>query len=157
MTAPGPSCSPATAGPGVALGVLGSRLRGSTLILCVLLAGCAQPPAARSGGPVPDRIVSTNPCADAILLRLVPAQRIAAISRYSRDPAATSIPLDVARRFRSTAGTAEEVIALRPALVLTSSFTPLATRDAYARAGLKTLLLDSPTSIAASEAEDAFA
>jgi len=114
-----------------------------------LLAGCAQAPAASRGGG----IVSTNPCADAILLRLVPAQRIAAISAYSQDRAATSIPLDVARRFRSTAGTAEEVIALKPDLVLTSSFTPLATRDAYARAGLKTLLLDSPTSIAASEAQ----
>jgi iron complex transport system substrate-binding protein len=119
-------------------------------LLACLLAGCAQAqaPAAHGGG-----IVSTNPCADAILLRLVPAQRIAAISAYSQDPAASSIPIDLARRFPSTAGTAEEVIALNPALVLTSSFTPQATRDAYARAGLKTLLLDSPTTAAASEAQ----
>jgi len=127
--------------------------RAIPLALC-LLAGCAQAPAASRGGGVgPHHIVSTNPCADAILLRLVPAQRIAAISRYSQDSAATSVPLEVARRFRSTAGTAEEVIALEPDLVLTSSFTPPATRNAYARAGLKTLLLDSPTSIAASEAQ----
>ena len=88
-----------------------------------------------------------------MLVRLVAPGRIAAISHYSHDPAATSLPLAVARRFRATAGTAEEVIALRPALVLASTFTPPATRDAYARAGLRTMYLDSPTTIAASIAQ----
>ncbi|WP_353205483.1 ABC transporter substrate-binding protein [Sphingomonas sp.] len=117
-------------------------------LLAVVLVGCAAP--ARM--PVSGGIVSTNPCADAILVDLAP-ERLSAISFYSHDPAATSLPLDVARRFPATAGTAEEVIALRPALVVTSSFTPLATRAAYTRAGLKTLLLDSPASVAASEAQ----
>ena len=122
-------------------------------LLVVLLAGCAAPvriPA--SGGPHSGGIVSTNPCADAILVDLAP-ERLTAISRYSHDPAATSLPLEVALRFPATAGTAEEVIALRPALIVTSSFTPLATRAAYERAGLKTLLLDSPATVAASEAQ----
>lgn len=118
-------------------------------LLALALAGCAAPVRAPGGGG----IVSTNPCADAILIELVPPARIAAISHYSQDPAATSIPIEVARRFRSTAGTAEEVIALNPDLVLTSSFTPASTRNAYARAGLKTLLLDSPTTIAASKTQ----
>ena len=128
------------------------------LLLAVSLAGCAAParvPASggpQSGGPSSGGIVSTNPCADAMLVELAP-DRLSAISFYSHDPAATSLPLDVARRFPATAGTAEEVIALRPALVVTSSFTPLATRAAYERAGLKTLLLDSPATIAASEAQ----
>lgn len=122
-------------------------MRGA-ILLATALAGCAQPSPAPAGG-----IVSTNPCADAVLVRLVPASRIAAISHYSHDPVAGSLPMSVARRYRSTAGTAEEVIALRPSLVLTSSFTPLATREAYARAGLRTLVLGSPTSIAASEAQ----
>lgn len=113
----------------------------------MLLTACAQPPA-RGGG-----IVSVNPCADAMLVRLVPPDRIAAISRYSHDPTATSITLDVARRFRATAGTAEEVVAMRPDLVLASSFTPPATRAAFARAGLKALYLDSPTTIEASRAQ----
>ncbi|VVT02339.1 ABC transporter substrate-binding protein [Sphingomonas sp. EC-HK361] len=115
----------------------------------LLLAGCAPAhPAVRGGG-----IVSTNPCADAILLRFAAPDRIAAISRYSQDPAATSIDLETARKFRGVAGTAEEVIALKPALVLTSSFTPAATRRAYARAGLRLLSLDAPATIAASEAQ----
>ncbi len=46
------------------------------------------------------------------------------------------MPLDMARRFRSTAGTAEEVIALAPDLVVASAFTPPATRAAFERAGL---------------------
>jgi iron complex transport system substrate-binding protein len=122
-------------------------MRGA-ILLVTALAGCAQQPSVPAGG-----IVSTNPCADAILVRLVPASRITAISHYSHDPVAGSLPMPVARRFRATAGTAEEVIALRPSLVLTSSFTPIATRDAYARAGLKTLVLGSPTSVVASEAQ----
>lgn len=117
------------------------------LNLSLMTAGCAaQPP--RGGG-----IVSTNPCADAMLVELVPPQRIAAISHYSHDPMATSIPLQVASRFRVTHGTAEEIVTMRPELVIASSFTAPATREAYRRAGLKTLYLDSPTTIEASKAQ----
>jgi len=117
-------------------------------LLFLTLAGCTQPAAPSRGG-----IVSTNPCADAMLVELVPPGRIAAISHYSLEPDASSMPLDVARRFVTTAGTAEEVVGLRPDLVVTSSFTPPATLAAYQRAGLKVLTLDSPTTIAASEAQ----
>lgn len=125
------------------------RVAAGVTLLCVAMAGCAAPPPRGGGGG----IVSTNPCADAMLVELVPPGRIAAISHYSADPRATSIPLSVARRFRTTTGTAEEVIALDPALVVASSFTQPATRAAYARAGLKVLYLDSPTTIAASQAQ----
>ncbi|MBA17365.1 MAG: ABC transporter substrate-binding protein [Sphingomonas sp.] len=114
----------------------------------LLLAGCGTAPVPRGGG-----IVSTNPCADAMLVQLVPAQRIAAISHYSADPMASSIPAKVAARFRTTRGDAEDVIAMQPDLVIASSFTSASTRAAYARAGLNVLYLDSPTSIAASEAQ----
>lgn len=127
------------------MGVDNKTMR-AILLLALLLAGCAAGEPARGGG-----IVSLNPCADQLLLALVPPQRIAAISHYSQDPRATSIPLDVARRFRTTAGTAEEVIALAPDLVVATSFTPPATRAAFARAGLNTLYLGSPTTVAASK------
>lgn len=126
------------------------------LLLALLLAGCsgAAPTLVdERGGDSGRGIVSLNPCVDQLLLALVPPQRIAAISHYSQDPRATSLPLDVARRFRATAGTAEEVIALAPELVIASSFTPPATRAAFERAGLRTLYLDSPTTIAASRAQ----
>lgn len=117
------------------------------LPLLLAIAACA-PAAERRGG-----IVSLNPCADQLLVALVPPGRIAAISHYSQEPGATSLAPEVARRFRATAGTAEEVIALAPELVVASSFTPPATRAAFARAGLMTLYLDSPTTIAASKAQ----
>lgn len=124
-----------------------TKMRGAAL-LCLILAGCAAPPAAGGGG-----IVSTNPCADAMLVELVAPERIAAISHYSQDPAATSIPIELARRFRATTGTAEEVVSMHPDIVIASSFTSSSTREAYARAGLKTLYLNSPTSIEASKAQ----
>jgi iron complex transport system substrate-binding protein len=96
------------------------------------LMGCSATPL-----PATDRIVSTNPCLDAILVELVPVERIAAISHYSRDPRSTSMPLPLARRLGTTSGTAEEVIALRPGLVLASSFTAPATLGAYQRLGLE--------------------
>ncbi|MEH3158830.1 MAG: ABC transporter substrate-binding protein, partial [Sphingomonas taxi] len=57
------------------------------------------------------------------------------------------------RRYPATAGTAEEVIARHPDLVVTDTFAPAATRAAYARAGLEVLTLDSPATIAASKAQ----
>ena len=47
------------------------------------------------------------------------------------------MPVALARRFPATNGTAEEAIALRPGLVLASSFTPASTLGAYRRLGLK--------------------
>lgn len=121
---------------------------GAALLACLWLASCAAPPSTAGGG-----IVSMNPCADAMLMALVPPARIAAISHYSQRPDSTSIPLDVARRFRGTSGTAEEVIGMKPDLVIASSFTPPSTREAFARARLNTLYLDIPASIDASKAQ----
>jgi iron complex transport system substrate-binding protein len=113
--------------------------------LLLLVGACAASPP--RGG-----IVSTNPCADAILARVAP-EKLAAVSHYSHDAAATSMPLGLAKRWPALAGTAEEVIARRPDLVVTDSFAPAATRAAYARAGLKVLTLGSVSTIAESEAQ----
>jgi iron complex transport system substrate-binding protein len=127
-----------------------TRLGGMMLLLG--LAACAVPPAPPHHAGAP-RVASMNPCIDAILVRVADPKQILSISHYSQDPAATSIPLEVARRYSANAETAEEMIALRPDLVLASSFTPAATRRTFARAGLKTLYLDSPVTIAASEVQ----
>jgi iron complex transport system substrate-binding protein len=111
----------------------------------LLVSACAAP------APPPDtaRIVSTNPCLDAILVELVPPERIAAISHYSQDPRATSMSLARARRLPATSGTAEEVIALKPGLVLASSFTAPATLTAYRRLGLKVATFGTAATIEA--------
>lgn len=131
------------------------RRAGIAFSLCLALAGCGEKGVPASGGVEPERrtggIVSVNPCSDAVLMELVAPDRIAAISHYSMDPAATSISVDLARRFRSTTGTAEEVIALRPDLVISGSFVDPSTQSAWARAGLRVLYLGSPATIEQSQ------
>ncbi len=79
------------------------------------------------------RIVSLNPCVDAVLIRVADADQILAISHYSQDPDATSIPLEVAKRFRITSHTAEEVVALAPDHVLAGAHVSISTIHALER------------------------
>ncbi|HLZ84804.1 MAG TPA: ABC transporter substrate-binding protein [Caulobacteraceae bacterium] len=88
-------------------------------LLAALLAGAA---AAR---PAPGRVVSLNPCLDGILLEVADPGQIAALSHYSRNPAQSAIAA-AARRYPFTWGSAEEVVALRPDLVLTSGMGAMA-------------------------------
>jgi iron complex transport system substrate-binding protein len=82
-------------------------------------------------------IVSLNPCTDAILAEVADPEQILAVSHYSHDPRATSMPLAEAQRFRTTGGTVEEVLALDPAVVVAGSFLPPATAQAFARLGVR--------------------
>jgi iron complex transport system substrate-binding protein len=101
----------------------------------------------------PRRVVSLNPCIDAILMEVADPAQIAAISHYSRDPEATSIPLSQAGRFPFTYETAEEVVALRPDLVIAGRHVALATRNALARLGVPILFVEVPESVAESGAQ----
>lgn len=116
-----------------------------------LIAGCARAPVAQAPRPHP-LIVSLNPCSDAVLAEVADRRQIAAISSYSHDPRATSMDLAVARSFPATGGTAEEVLALHPDVVIAGSFLPPATRSAFARLGLRVETLgianDVPASLA---------
>jgi len=129
----------------------GGRWSGPLLAGVLLASGCA--PAA--SGPAVDgpTIVSLNPCLDAILVEVARPDQVLALSHYSRDPGSSSIPRAVAARYAVTGGTAEEVIALDPDLVLASSFLPQPTRTALERAGLRVETFGSPTSLAASTAQ----
>ncbi len=129
----------------------GGRWSGPLLAGVLLASGCA--PAAPEGGVEGPTIVSLNPCLDAILVEVARREQVLALSHYSRDPGSSSIPRDVAARFAVTGGTAEEVIALAPDLVLASSFLPQPTRTALERAGLRVETFGSPTSLAASTAQ----
>lgn len=99
----------------------------------------------------PKRIVSMNPCVDAILYEIAPHAHIAGISHYSQDPTATSTPLAWARRYPAIGDTAEAVVALQPDLVIASIHTARATRLALERLGVPLLLMGVPNSIAASK------
>jgi iron complex transport system substrate-binding protein len=98
-------------------------------------------------------ILSINPCVDALLRELAVDARIRAISHYSHDPRATSVPLDWARRFPATGGTAEEVIAHRPDLVIAGPHVAPATVAMLERLGIGVILLPVPRTIADSIAQ----
>ena len=116
-------------------------------LLALALAGCASapPPVPRGqGGPT---IVSLNPCTDAILAEVADPAQLLAVSHYSHDPRASSMNVATARRFRSTGGTAEEVAALAPDLVVGSSFMSPATRAALLRLAMRVETVGSPATV----------
>lgn len=121
-------------------------VRSSRLILLALLM-----PAMAGAKPV--RVVSLNPCIDSVLVRVADRGQVAAISHWSHDPAASSLPLALARQFPAHGGTAEEVIALKPDLVLMTPYTPPATRAALARLKVPSVSIGVPASIAESLAQ----
>ncbi|MFK0299527.1 ABC transporter substrate-binding protein [Brevundimonas sp. NPDC090276] len=106
----------------------------------------ASPAAAKLA---PRRVVSLNACLDAILVHVADRGQIAALSHYAREPVGSTIS-EVARTLPFTWETAEEVIALRPDLVLTSRHSALATRNALGRMNITTELFAVPDSVAAS-------
>ena len=110
-------------------------MRRLSVLLVVALGACAAPPSARHA-PRPT-IVSLNPCTDAILAEVADPGQLLAISHYSHDPRATSMPLTQARRFRATGGTVEEVLALDPDVVVAGAFLPPATARAFERLGIR--------------------
>lgn len=116
-----------------------------------LLAGCAS-----AAPPIPRErptIVSLNPCTDAILAEVADPAQILAISHYSHDPRSTSMEIAAAHRFRATGGTAEEVAALAPDVVVGSSFMAPATRTALERLGMRVETMGIAPTVAESIAQ----
>lgn len=121
-------------------------MRARTALL--LAFGLATPLAA-----APARVVSVNPCVDAILVEVADAGQIAGISHYSQDPRSTSMALATARRFTATSGTAEEIVALGPDLLLSGSHVAPATANALRRLGVPIVEIGIAESIAESRAQ----
>lgn len=129
---------------------LGRVRRAGLLAAAALAAGCAPAAPGRPADAAQPTIVSLNPCLDAILVELAPPAQVLALSHWSRDPGSSSVPQGVAARYGVTGGTAEEVIAARPDLVLASIYIPQPTKAALERAGLRVATFGSPTSVAES-------
>ena len=128
-------------------------MRRLPILALLLLGAChAQAPGV-DRQPTAPRIVSINPCIDAVLVRVADPAQIAGISHYSQEPLATSMSLAVANRFKATSGTAEEVVALRPDIVLSGSHVSPSTIAALARLGVKLVQFSVPATIAESNAQ----
>src|SRR5262245_29658790 len=84
--------------------------------------------------PEGGRVMSINLCTDALVLDLLPPERIVSVSflsRFSSDPGLAA----KAARVGVNYGLAEEVAAQNPALVLAGIFSATATRQALKRVG----------------------
>ena len=115
------------------------------------LAGCAAPPPAPS--TVHPTIVSLNLCADEILAEVAAPGQLLAVSHYSHDPHVSAMPAAQMRRYAATGGTVEEIVALRPDLVIGDTFTPPATRSALDRLGVRFAALPIASDVATSKAQ----
>ena len=122
-------------------------------LMTVAALGCMSGVARAETSPAPPkRIVSLNMCVDGILVELVSHDRIAALSHYARDPQRSTIST-IAQQLPITYETAEEVVALRPDLVLTSRHSAPATRNALKRVGIRFEIFGVPDTIAGSLAQ----
>jgi len=110
----------------------GLSLAAATTLAAATLAACTPqvviPHHART-------IVSLNPCSDAILAEVTGPGQLLAISHYSADPRSRSMDAATAGRYPATRGTLEEIIALRPDVVVDGTFVAPATAAAYRRLG----------------------
>jgi iron complex transport system substrate-binding protein len=81
------------------------------------------------------RIASMNVCTDQLLIALADPAQIVGLSRYSRD-AWQSFAADEARRYRILSGGAEDILVLRPDIVVASLFDKRSTRELLKANGL---------------------
>jgi len=91
----------------------------------LLLLGAA---AAFSAAPGPQHVMSLSMCTDDLLLELLPTERIASVTYYSRGPS-NSYQWPQAAKVRVNTGTIEEVLAEKPDLVLAGTYTTPAARS----------------------------
>ncbi len=111
-----------------------------------LAVGWAAPAITHAGGTAPQHIVSLNPCLDAILVQVADRGQIAALSHYSAQPGATSIGA-LGVTFPITHESAEEIVALRPDLVLVAGQAGPTTRAALQRMNIPTATFGVPFTV----------
>lgn len=116
------------------------------------LAAAVLPAAAAAAADAPRRIVSLTPCLDAIVVNVADRGQIAAISHYARDANTSSIA-QLARTLPITYGSAEEIVALRPDLVITGRHSSVPTRNALEQMGIRAVMLEVPETVETSIAQ----
>lgn len=92
------------------------------------------------------RVASINLCTDQLLMTLADPVQIVGLSPYSRD-AARSYAAEEAKKYRRLSGEAEDVLMLRPAVVVATQYTKRATRELLKQQGMRVAEFDVATSI----------
>ena len=75
-----------------------------------------------------------------------PAQ-IAAVSHYSHDPRATSVPMNWAKHYPAVSGAAEDIIAVEPDLVIAGPHVSIQTIAALKRLGIPLMQVTVPETV----------
>ncbi len=114
------------------------------LAALLLLMGVAQ--------AQPQRILSLNLCTDQLLVDLAEPGQILGLSPFARD-ASRSWASEKVARLPALSGTAEEAIALRPDLVVSSQYMKRETRALIAARGIKVVAFEDPATLSAARAQ----
>jgi iron complex transport system substrate-binding protein len=93
------------------------------------------------------RVVSMNVCSDQLLLTLADPEQILGLSRFARD-GWQSWAADKARNFPVLSGGAEDVLVLKPDIVVASLFDKRATRELLKAKGLHVAEFTVPRTLA---------
>lgn len=93
---------------------------------------------ALSGGAhaAPLSVASTNVCTDQLVMTLADPSQIVGLSPYSRDPAQSWLAAE-AQRFPKISGGAEDLLMLRPDVVVSGAYDKRATRQMLQQQGVR--------------------
>ncbi|ACB28008.1 MULTISPECIES: ABC transporter substrate-binding protein [Methylobacterium] len=94
----------------------------------------------------PVRVVSMNLCADELVLRLADRDQVLAVTYLARDPRGSTVASE-AVGLPVTRGLTEEVVALKPDLVIAGAFTTRTTVGMLKRVGAPVLELGVPADL----------
>ncbi|MCG6205380.1 ABC transporter substrate-binding protein [Rhodopseudomonas sp. HC1] len=108
-------------------------------MLITALAACL--PSATQAAPLP-RIASINVCTDQLLMTLADPEQILGLSPYARDEA-RSFLASKAARFPKLSGEAEDVLTLKPDIIVMGRFTKRATREMLQQQGQRVVAFDA--------------
>ena len=116
-----------------------SALHAVAILTCIGLPGA-------SFAAEPPRIASINLCTDQLLATLADPSQILGLSPYSRDRARSWDPA-MAAQFPRLSGEAEDVLILKPDVVVAGRFTKRATRELLKEKGLRVVEFDAARSL----------
>jgi iron complex transport system substrate-binding protein len=94
----------------------------------------------------PQRVISLNLCADQLLMELLKPSSLVGITQLASDPSA-SFSYRKAHDFHQHNGRIEEVMALKPDLVIAGAFTSTATNQMLGKLGYKIIKLGLPKTV----------
>lgn len=117
----------------------------STILAAVVLAGLLEGAAVRAANR--PSVASINLCTDQLVLALADPEQVLGLSPYARDPD-RSWAAARAAAYPVLSGSAEDVLALRPDLVLAGRYTKRTTRELLKQQGLRVVEFGPARSIA---------